>query len=78
MNATPQSAKSKKELAAAYNISVKTLKRKLERHNIDAPGQMIYPATLTQVYMLLGNPFSPIENGQKRTITDRSGQHRNA
>lgn len=57
MNPHNFSAKTKKELANAYKISVKTLMRKVKPLSIDVPGQMIYPKQLEIIFTSLGNPY---------------------
>lgn len=76
---TPQNimtALTKKELANAYKISVKTLCRRLKSIQ-DIPfkktDKILYPHQLEVVFSTFGNPYV---SGQMQTETDRNGHKR--
>jgi len=49
-------AKTRKQLADEYGISVRTLNRRLYRYGIKPPPGLILPAWQKKIYKLLGNP----------------------
>lgn len=56
--------KSREELAQEYGFSVKTLKRRFEKHNIKISSGLICPNDLRTIYSKLGLPgiINPAEN----------------
>ena len=51
--------KTRQELAEEYGICVKTLKRRLEKVNIETGNGLIFPKTVKIIYETLGVPKSP-------------------
>ena len=53
-------AKTRKELAAEYGISVKTLNKRIKEAGLEIPSyRLLFPEMLKQVYSALGIPSVP-------------------
>lgn len=56
LNTKSLRTKSRKELANEYNISVRTFRRWLARHNIKIPSGLVSPIYIRKIYQTFGEP----------------------
>lgn len=53
---TLEGAKTRQQIALEYNISERTLRRRMKKANIVLPTGLILPADQQKVYLVLGKP----------------------